>query len=178
MSTSNLDAYCDTFITNLSKLDRGDRAQLRRAAGRPLAESLDVAGVFYRALPYGILDRDHDVWFLVATLYPMAPDGGAGDFGATLSRLANAGAGSKAGIERRFNALLDADRAALPFRMRQLVRLVDSHHGRVNWRQLTRDLLRWNHPNRDVQRNWAMSFYRTYGEEQATPEEPEPIVVE
>lgn len=178
MSTFNLDALYDDFIVRLSRLDRGDRAQLRRAAGRPLAEALDVAGIFYNALPYGMPSWAHETCFLVATLYPMAPDGGAGDFGATLSRLANAGTSGKPGIERRFNALLDADRAALPFRMRQLVRLVDSQHGRVNWRRLLRDLVNWDRPNRQVQRNWAMSFYHVQGEEQATTEETEPVAVE
>jgi CRISPR system Cascade subunit CasB len=165
---SNLDlvSLCDEFITNLSKLDRGDRARLRRSAGRSLAESMDVAGIFYRALPYQMPPRHQEMAFLVATLFPMAPDANIGDFGVTLNRLASSGAGSKQGIERRFNALLDADRAALPFRMRQLVRLVDSHRGQVNWRRLLRDLLYWDHPDRFVQRNWAMSFYRTEREEQ------------
>ena len=66
------------FIERLDGLDAGDRARFRRCAGRTLAEAGEALGLFYRLLPTGVPDREEDLYFLVATLYPMADGGGAG----------------------------------------------------------------------------------------------------
>jgi len=75
-------------------------------------------------------------------------------------------------IEQRFIALLDADEEQLPYRMRQIVRLLKSEEGiHIYWSELLRDLLAWNHEHRPVQQKWARAFYRTVGKETEEGEE-------
>lgn len=59
-------------------------------------------------------------------------------------------------IEKRFLALLDADRDQIVHRLRQAVGLVE---GGVDFAQLLADLLFWFHPERRVQARWAREFY-------------------
>jgi CRISPR system Cascade subunit CasB len=59
-------------------------------------------------------------------------------------------------VERRFLALLDADRDQIAFRLRQAVSLIE---GGLDFQALLQDLLRWFHPSRYVQTRWAREFY-------------------
>ena len=146
------------FIHSLEGLDPGDRARLKRHAGRSLGDSTGVLGLFYRLLPHGIRERDHERYFLIATLFPLTTEGNDRDFGTTLSRMRNPA--NQAGLDRRFEALLDADEGQLPFRLRQLVRLTHAHRVGVNWEQLLDDVLAWSWETRPVQKRWAMSYFR------------------
>jgi CRISPR system Cascade subunit CasB len=154
------------FINALVKLEPGDRARLRRHAGKTLNESVDVLGVFFRVLPYGVSERQHQAYFLVATLFPLADRSDLpGNFGVTLSRMRNSN--NEAGLNRRVAALLDADEQQLPFRLRQLVRLAYANRVGVNWARLLRDVLGWSHPDRWVQKEWAMAYFSKARREQS-----------
>jgi len=146
-----------SFCERLSRLDAGDRARLKRNAGQRLAEARGVTGLFYRLLPPGVGAGQEDMYFLVATLFPLAEGGGRGDLGAALCR----GRSEKhaRGLDRRVEILLDADAAQLPFRLRRAVQLLASNRVGVNWPQLLADLLYWTHPERFVQRRWARSYF-------------------
>ena len=170
------------FVDALGKLHPGDKARLRRHAGKTLSESVDVLGVFYRLLPHGVPDRQHDRFFLVATLFPLADAGKQGNFGTTLSHMRTSS--NAAGLDRRIAALLDADERQLPFRLRQLVRLAHANRVGVNWPQLLSDLRRWGWEDRPVQRAWAMAYFAKSGADagangeasEATADEPaEPL---
>lgn len=64
-------------------------------------------------------------------------------------------------IERRFIVLLDADDEQLTHQLRQVVALLRAEEGiSIDWAELLRDLLFWNHDERRVQMNWARAFYR------------------
>jgi CRISPR system Cascade subunit CasB len=148
----------EAFIAALERLDAGARARLKRNAGLTLAESRAVLGVFYRLLPPGVSRAQHDEYFLVATLFPLAQGSGRHrDLGATL-RAARSDTNAK-GIDRRIEALLDADSHELRFRLPQAIRFAQSSRVTVNWPQLLRDVLRWDHPERFVQRRWAESYF-------------------
>lgn len=157
------------FIEALQKLGNGDKARLKRHAGMSLEESSDVFGPFYRCLPRGISPRDHDAYFLIATLFPLADGSNLWDFGTTMRRMRNEG--NKAGLDRRMEALLDADKQQLPFRLRQLVRLAHANRVGVNWAQLLRDVIFWDDQKRRVQKNWAMSYFASHRRD---PELPSP----
>lgn len=174
----------EEFCRNLARLDDGDRARLKRSAGKALAESRQVQLMFFqRVLPRAITsDSLADRYFLLATLYPFDkeqrkrdratgarnnnPDDNApGDtisaasgrsLGATI-RLARSD-GNSAGFDRRFARLLDADSQQLPFQLRQAVRLLAASGKHIDWPQLTRDVLAWDHPDRYVQRRWARDY--------------------
>lgn len=59
-------------------------------------------------------------------------------------------------MEKRFLALLEADRDQIAFRLRQAVALVE---GGMDFARLLDDLLRWFSPGRHVQARWAREFY-------------------
>lgn len=147
------------FIAALERLDNAGRARLKRNAGRTLHEARDVHRVFFRALPYEVAGRpEEDIYFLVATLYPLAEARSDGaSLGATL-RVVRQLRESES-IDRRFQALLDSDMEQIRFRLRQMVRLIAASEQRIDWNRLLNDLLLWSHPNRYVQLRWARDYF-------------------
>lgn len=145
------------FFKRLERLDAGGRARLKRAAGQTLAESRGALGLFYSVLPAGVPRPQEEIYFLAATLYPIADEGGQGDLGAALRRARNNR--NAKGVDRRMHILLDSDADQLPFRLRQTVAFLQACRMRVDWPRLLDDLLHWQSPRRDVQRRWARSYY-------------------
>jgi len=79
--------------------------------------------------------------------------------------------GQSPSIEGRFVALLDANEEELPYRIRQMVRLLKTEDGiRIHWAELLRDLLAWNRERKPVQQKWARAFYRAVSRETAEEE--------
>ncbi|MBI5962720.1 MAG: type I-E CRISPR-associated protein Cse2/CasB [Chloroflexi bacterium] len=145
-----------SFIARLENLDPGGRARLKRSAGESLREAREL-GLFYSLLPPGVSEYHEEMYFLLATMFPLADSGSGGDLGASLLR-AKQKKNTK-GLDRRVQFLLDADEAQLPFRLRQAVRFIQSNRVKVNWHRLLEDLLNWKHPERFVQRRWARSYF-------------------
>jgi len=151
------DPTSERFVSRLARLDPGDRARLKRNAGKTLAEARDVLALFYSLLPPGVTPAQEWSYFLVATLYPLTGSTSGSDLGAALRRARTAF--NAKGLDRRMEYLLDADSAQLPFRLRQAVRFLASNRVRVDWPLLLRNLLAWNHPDRYVQQRWARSYF-------------------
>ena len=145
------------FISRLQNLDAGDRAKFKRSAGKTLAEARDVMGLFYSLLPHGVPQYQEEVYFLVATLFPLAGEGGKGDLGAALNQAQNMK--NNKGLDRRVEVLLDADLTQLHFRLRQSIHFLQSCRVNVNWLQLLDDLCHWDHPDRYIQQRWARSYF-------------------
>jgi CRISPR system Cascade subunit CasB len=145
------------FISRLKNLDAGDKAKFKRSAGKTLAEGRDVMGLFYSLLPHGVAQYQEEIYFLVATLFPLAAEGGKGDLGTSLNQ-AQSTKNSK-GLDRRVEVLLDADLNQLHFRLRQAIHFLQSCRVNVNWLQLLNDLLHWDHPDRYIQQRWARSYF-------------------
>jgi CRISPR system Cascade subunit CasB len=155
---ADIDPKIIEFIEKLENLDRGERARLKRNAGKPLAEAHHgTLGLFYRILPYGVPKVQEEIYFLLATLYPMTDSGNPENLGASLRQAQNDR--NKKGLDRRMDILLDADETQLPFRLRQAIRFLASNDKTVNWTHLLRDLLAWKHRNRFVQKEWARAYY-------------------
>ncbi|MFO7169857.1 MAG: type I-E CRISPR-associated protein Cse2/CasB [Chloroflexota bacterium] len=150
------------FVAALERLDASGRARLKRNAGRALGEARDVHRVFFQALPYDVHERQYDDYFLVASLFPLAPHrAGAGSLGATLRqvRQIRGGAERANSLDRRFQALIDSEREQLPFRLRQAVRLAAADDVAIDWAQLLSDLLAWDLDGRPVQLRWARDYF-------------------
>lgn len=117
-------------------------------------------GTYPPAIPYVEPLVREEGWarhchYLVAGLYALK-DGVQQD-GRTLARaLSERGRHSPESSERRFLALLDADRDQIAFRLRQAVALVE---GGLDFAQLLDDLVGWLNPSRPVQVRWAREFY-------------------
>lgn len=160
--------FLDRLI-HLKDNDRGAMAVLRRNAGLSIAESQGALDVFYRLLPFDI-KYDEEFYFLIATLYPLNPqnvyEGNLGDAMATLRQKRG-----NTALDRRMAILLDAQTERLPsgvvipgelgFRLRQTVKLLASAEVRVNWHDLLRNVLNWNHPEKWVQKSWARAYFGT-----------------
>ncbi len=161
MSEPNFDPRVTEFCERLEQLDAGERARLKRNAGRTLAESHNVLGLFFRMLPHNVPRYQEETYFLVATLFPLAEGGGEGNLGDALYKVRNPKYAQ--GLDRRVEILLEADREQLPFRLRQAIRFLESKregkHGAVNWPRLLQDLLNWERPKRSVQERWARAYF-------------------
>ncbi len=161
---SKRDKVEEGFIEALGNLDAGGRARLKRNAGNGLADARNVYDVFYSIVPATVPNNQHERYFLVATLYAFGTrrsdplDNPHRNFGASLRLVRDS---DKAGsLDRRFNALLDADLTQLPFRLRQLVSLLSARRVAVDWAQLLTDLRGWTYVGRPIQRAWAQAYYQ------------------
>ena len=128
------------------------RAALRRSLAFP-------PGAYPKAMPYVEPFVREEGWkreahYLVAALYALKD--GEHQKGRTLARALREKAQGSDSVEKRFLALLDADRDQIAFRLRQAVGLVE---GGLDFAQLLDDLLRWFGPERRVQARWAKEFY-------------------
>jgi CRISPR system Cascade subunit CasB len=146
------------LVRRVATLDRAAKASLRQSLAFP-------PGTWPRAFPIvEVFVATAPPWrrataYLVAGLMAWSrSDGeGEGDMGAACARLR--ASTDSASVERRFLALLEADRDALPHHLRQLVALLSSHGIAPNWSRLIGDLNRWDDQERRVQQRWARSYY-------------------
>lgn len=164
------------FIGNLEQLDAGGRARLKRNAGRRLHEARDIARVFFQALPYDVPEQmqTQEDYFLVATLFPLAPHrANRQSLGATLRRvrIIRGGTEQSNSLDRRFQTLIDSDREQLPFRLRQAVRLAAADDQMIDWERLLLDVLNWEHADHFVQLQWARDYFVGIAEETAPSSE-------
>jgi CRISPR system Cascade subunit CasB len=162
------------FLARLGRLDPSGLAQLRRAAGQPLAEAHGGYSVFFTLLPPSVERlREQERYFLVATLYALTTRSGEHarqhsgvSLGMALGRVRQAQlaatgqrADARTSLDRRFAALCDADADQLPFRLRQIVRLIYAQNQTLDWERLLRDLGAWQHPEHYIQRRWMREYY-------------------
>lgn len=177
--------FVSTFVRRLRDLDSGERARFKRNAGAPISESHNVAGLFYKKLLFDrtLSEAQEEIYFLVATLYPFEkqpkqkPEGESEppqrpeNFGVSLGevrrRLERNKAGSANGLDNRFERLLDAGVEQLPFYLRREVHFLINADGRMDWQHLLRDLLRWDYPDRRVQRNWARAYFAASSQDES-----------
>ena len=164
--------FDETFINSLSSISKGDLAVLKRNAGLSISESRGVFQIFYRIYPYSGQPGDNiyneEIYYLVATLFGhnQNPIKKGSDFGTTMKYVNKTKKSS--GIDKKMSALLDSSfeygrsDGDLPYRLTQLVKLANSCNVGVDWICLLKDLKRWSHPNRFVQRNWAKSYFTNY----------------
>ncbi|WP_105317432.1 type I-E CRISPR-associated protein Cse2/CasB [Thermus tenuipuniceus] len=161
------------FVDHLERLKgsrawTAARAALRRSLAFPPGEYPPVFPYVEGFVAEGGWERE--AHYLVAALYALKD--GAYQEGRTLAqalRQAEQARDSKS-VEKRFLALLDADRDQLPFRLRQAVGLVE---GGLDFAKLLEDLLRWFDGRRRVQARWAREYYGVREEE--TQEEIEEV---
>jgi CRISPR system Cascade subunit CasB len=160
------DDWIDRFIAHLEALrDRGERgalAALRRGAGSLPGT---VAAMYPHILPWVPRQRwTEDTAYLIGSLFALHPQPrGTGNLGRALSMIP----GQTESLEKRFVALLNSHREDLPHHLRQAVSLLKSSEIPVplDWRQLLRDILHWDHEKRFVQREWAREFWQRKDEE-------------
>jgi CRISPR type I-E-associated protein CasB/Cse2 len=161
------------FVKGMQKLDRGDKAVLRRNVNRSLAESRQAWAIFYRLLPPTVT-WDRELYFLVATLMCSNRYTITGNFGQTMRRLKEKR--NRASLDRRMAALLDSEldliegrypgRGELAYRLTELVRLAHTQMVGVDWELLLSDLCFWLDKEKRVQKRWAAAYFQRMNQEE------------
>ncbi len=157
----------DRFAQALAGLatdeDRAALAALRRGLGKPPGAAAEVHRYVVPFLPPRAGAREEDACYLVASLFGLHPRHvtGAGDrprnLGGVLRRLAQAG--NAQSTERRFMALLNADREDLGPHLRRAIALAKNADLALDYGALLRDILDWDRSDRRVQRRWAGTYW-------------------
>jgi len=146
------------YLSRLAERDRGAMAALRRGLRRPPGQEPAMYPYVIPWLHDGLYPWTRDVHFIVASLFashPQAGGGSRGNMGAHWHTLVQV----KQVPERRFVALLRTGPDRLPTRLRENVNLLRANKVPVNWHQLYHDLIRWTHPARYIQSEWAIGFW-------------------
>lgn len=139
-------------------------AALRRGLGRKPGEIAEPYRIILTLPGAHPAPWQEDACFLVGGLFAwhQRPWLGAADgptnLGASLHRHAASMPGN--GAERRFVALLNADREDLPTHLRHIIGLLRASETPIDYAQLLRDILAWNAESRHVQRAWSRAFWR------------------
>jgi len=168
----DLEEKVAAYFDELDTLPKAEKAILKRNAGNLLRESRGGSlGIFYKTLPPGVLRSQEDIWFAVATLYTLTKARLSNEdvnlrvqtnFGWTLRRVFQEGPRPE-NQDVKLRALLDSacdtHNGFFFHQLRKLVRLADSRGVPVNWPKLLVDLIRWNSPQRQVQKEWAREYY-------------------
>lgn len=143
----------------LKRDDRAILAHLRRGLGKPAGTAMEM---FPYVAPFtqNLNRSSENAYFLVASLFGLYPTASwksddRNNLGKSLSFLKD----SSDSIEKRFVALLNANEEDLPNHLRQIISLLKSKDAPVNWLRLLKDIKRWEHADKFVQRNWAKAFW-------------------
>lgn len=174
----------ERLVLNLSRLDRGQLARLRRSLGddTPGQSVPWLEGVFLRSGLNVTYDRQWRALALVSGLYALVerPDGTGEEtpaperrpsFGETFGGLYLA-QDQRPSTEKRFLSLLDADADGLPYALRQAVTLLNADSRTPDWVRLMEDVNWWEHDTAGerVRKTWARDFYRTAERISSTPD--------
>jgi CRISPR system Cascade subunit CasB len=159
------------WLEEVNANDSRVRATLRRSlAFEP--------GAFAPAYPYvepfvneGDGDWRRAMRYLVAGLWALhwregRPGPGVGLGNACAAYQSASGSSS---AERRFINLLDADRDQLPYRLRQMIALLNDQA--IDFEDLLKGLLFWTDDRKRTQNAWARDFYRPANAESAVDQD-------
>ncbi|MEA4909277.1 MAG: type I-E CRISPR-associated protein Cse2/CasB [Anaerolineaceae bacterium] len=153
--------------------DRAARAALRRSLGRAPGEAPDAFRYVVPWLPDPCSQRVEASYYLIAGLFALHPKYiDEGNLAAHLRKLAGADEEENQRLERRLMAALRAHPNDLPNHLRRLVGILKAKDVPVNWHELMRDLLAWDHPERSAQKRWANAFWG--GRLAAAADHPDP----
>jgi CRISPR system Cascade subunit CasB len=141
--------------------NRGALAELRRGLAVDLWRVLSRAGRVFAAVP----DRALADAVVIAGLFATHPAvANHGNLGACFGRIRD----ESGSVEKRFVALLDADKEDLAEHLRHAISLLRAKDIPIDWARLLRDLRAWDYEARPVQKQWSRSFW---AEDQ--PKQPE-----
>ena len=156
----------EIFFRRLNKLESGERAALRRQAGRLLGQADGKSVVtFYRCLPGDVSKWQEDRWFVIACLRCLWDAGEEG--GRPLEQLIREMMLQKElsdSTGHRIETLIDGQWDDDGYQMTKLVRLVKmirqrSDRAKIDFAGLLDDLIAWNYESQSVQRKWARTIF-------------------
>lgn len=151
---------------DLGRLNAGELSALRRAAGTTVGKAdMTALRAFYKACGY-CDPRREAYWFPAMCMDALwrDPEGCAvNPMAQCLWELQNADERTTASVQHRVDMLLEtawSDDGFLVGKLLNLVRLVKSRTAlKPDFQALADDLMRWNSPDRRVQRDWLRTLY-------------------
>lgn len=154
-------------IVTSKEPDRALLANLRRGLTGDFAGTLMRCGYVFKDLNEGgekALENGVLVAGLLAKAWQACPWVERVGLGQALGRM-HALQKEAGGSERALLMLLDTDSVDLPAKLRQVItRLMAKNQG-LDWGRLFDDLQMWGHPDRIVQKKWAIQFWDQAGRE-------------
>lgn len=163
--------YISVYFERLKALSTGDRTAMKRYAGSLLKNADGNAlAAFYKALPFQIPDYKEELFFAVGCwLCLEKPDskGGRKTLTKALKTLKNSSK-SQQSFDKKLKQILAIDFNDMEFAIVKLTRLIKmlvSKGSLIDYENLLKDLLNWQHKDKFVQRNWAKEFYNINKEE-------------
>ena len=163
MNRPQPESRLDRFWQSLLRLDRGGLAALRHGLG----QSPGMVAEMHRYVAWALPD-EHWTWrnqtyYLAAALFAWHPaPKGTGNLGDAFRRVYE-GRRQAESIERRFVALLNSHRDDLQYHLRQAIGLARSADVPIDWPQLHRDIIYWDHESGRTKREWARAFWGQRG---------------
>jgi len=158
------------YEARIRKLDRGEKAILKRNIGNLIEESRGCFSLAFRlkeGLPLGVKDcapanRDN-ILFMMAALCAFHPEGRKyGTFGEALHVLKMVT--ESGSLDMKVTALLDEsvtqDPKSFFHRLSQLVRLLKSKEIGLNWAVLMADIAQWDRSDKTVQKKWMRDYVK------------------
>ncbi len=159
----------EKFFEKLSNLSNGEKAALRRNAGKMLNDADGNAIIaFYKCLPYEVEFKE-SVWFAVACIYCMSKEHGTEGIEDCFAIMKN----DSDSIKNRLAGLLDMKWDNDGFFLSKLSRMAKMTLQKgylFDSGLLLKDLLTWENDNRFVQKKWAKALFNVKPEEQAEGE--------
>ena len=158
--------YQAQFFDRLNRLNKGERAALRREAGNMLQEADGAAlTVFYRCLPPTADRWQEEKYFAVACLRCLwdADEAEGSPLEQIIADLLRSGELSDS-TAHRIETLLDTKWDLDGYMLTKLSRLIKlirqkSDRRRVDFSGLLEDLIYWNSETQTVQRKWARAIF-------------------
>ena len=147
------------FISNVDKLTAGERADLRRCAGKRYSEATGNAiAAFMKSLPREVPEYMEDIWFAALCFRCIWKDEkGNIPFEEALRLLEGNG------IEKRFISLLDEDwndDSLINIKLYRLMKQLHQNGQKPDFELFLRDLMSWNNTERYVQKRWARRYFK------------------
>lgn len=151
-------------------------AALRRGLGKNAWQAAEMFPYVVRFIGDNLPPQRQGDYFLVASLFAFhqliwkpTSDEERTNLGASFRRLdedlkKKRGLGNEqdkgSSVEKRFVALLNADREDVPEHLRHAISLLKAHDIPVDWARLFHDLGDWAWESRSVQSEWSRAFWR------------------
>lgn len=114
--------------------------------------------------------RAEDDAVLLGGLFALDPESGSLSLAAALRKVWLDT--KRESVEKRFQALMGANRDDLPTHLRHAVSLVAAKKLGLNWNDLYRAIRYWDHPDDFVRRRWARSFWGAKAADAPIPATP------
>jgi len=156
----------NSFLENLKKMDTGTRATLKRSTGRRIQDAKPKSLVAYYKLIQPIdfpekkhIEQNEDEYFIISCLFSLKKDRKEAE-GKNVGQALKEAKVTES-LDKRFNALVEAAKGSSEFarKLSNMIKYLDSKEVKMDWKQLTIDVLMFNSRTQNVKRKWARNYY-------------------